>query len=130
MTMAACVLAAAVSSADAANVNVFAAASLTDSLKTLGATYEKQSGDKIVFNFGASNFLARQIEEGAPADLFFSADEAKMQGLEKKGLILPETRRSRLSNQLVIVVAREQGATLEKPADLATDKIKRVALAE
>ena len=52
----------------AAEVNVFAAASLTDALKKIAATYE---GDKIVFNFGASSFLARQIEEGAPADIFF-----------------------------------------------------------
>ena len=114
----------------AVEVTVFAAASLTDSLKEIGATYEKQSGEKIVFNFGASSTLARQIEEGAPADLFFSADEAKMDGLEKKGLILKETRKSRLSNSLVIVVAAEGGVAIETPKDLATDKVKRLALAE
>src|SRR5262249_54240796 len=53
----------------AATVSVFAAASLTDCLKEIAAAYEKQSGDKVVFNFGASSFLARQIEEGAPADI-------------------------------------------------------------
>ena len=111
-------------------VTVFAAASLTDSLKEIAATYEKQSNDKIVFNFGASSTLARQIEAGAPADLFFSADEAKMDGLEKKGLILKETRQSRLSNSLVIVVAAAGGAAIESPKDLATDKVKRLALAE
>ncbi|HXT39149.1 MAG TPA: molybdate ABC transporter substrate-binding protein [Candidatus Angelobacter sp.] len=114
----------------AAEVTVFAAASLTDSLKAIAAVYEKRSGDKVVFSFGASSTLARQIEEGAPADIFFSADEAKMDGLEKKGLILKGTRRSRLSNSLVIVVAAEGGATIEGPKDLATDKIKRLALAE
>jgi len=114
----------------AVEVTVFAAASLTDSLKEIAATYEKQSNDKIVFNFGASSTLARQLEEGAPADLFFSADEAKMDGLEKKGLILKETRRSRLSNSLVIVVAAEGGVAIETPKDLATDKVKRLALAE
>src|SRR5476649_556322 len=92
-------------SSQAAEVTVFAAASLTDSLKEIAAAYEKQSGDKIIFNFAASSTLARQIEEGAPADIFFSADEAKMDGLEKKGLIIKETRRSRLSNSLVIVAA-------------------------
>ena len=114
----------------AAEITVFAAASLTDSLKEIAGAYEKQSGDKVVFNFGASSTLARQIEEGAPADIFFSADEAKMDGLEKKGLILKETRKSRLSNALVIVVAAERGAAISSPKDLASDKVKRLALAE
>ena len=114
----------------AGEVTVFAAASLTDSLKEIAATYEKKSGDKIVFNLGASSMLARQLEEGAPADIFFSADEAKMDGLEKKGLIFKETRKSRLSNSLVIVVAAEGGAAIESPNDLATDKVRRLALAE
>jgi molybdate transport system substrate-binding protein len=116
--------------AHAATINVFAAASLTDSLKSIAAAYEKKSGDKIAFNFGASSLLARQIEEGAPADIFFSADEAKMDDLEKKGRLVKETRKSRLSNSLVIVVAAEKGAPITSPRDLATDKVKRLALAE
>jgi molybdate transport system substrate-binding protein len=114
----------------AGEVTVFAAASLTDSLKEIAAAYDNQSGEKVNFNFGASSLLARQIEEGAPADIFFSADEAKMDGLEAKGLIVKETRKSRLSNSLVIVVASEKGAAIEMPKDLATDKVKRLALAE
>lgn len=112
----------------AAEVMVFAAASLSEALKEIATDYEKSSGDKIVFNLGASSMLARQIEEGAPADVFFSADEAKMDGLEKKGLIRKETRVSRLSNSLVIVVAADGGEAVSKPEDLT--KIKRVALAE
>jgi molybdate transport system substrate-binding protein len=115
---------------NAANINVFAAASLAESLKEIATAYEKQTGDKVVFNFGASSFLARQIEEGAPADIFFSADEAKMDGLDTKGLIVKDTRKSRLSNSLVIVVASEKGAAIETPEDLTTDKVKRLALAE
>ena len=115
---------------NAATVNIFAAASLAESLKEIGAVYEKQTGDKVRFNLGASSFLARQIEEGAPADIFFSADEAKMDGLEQKQLIVKETRRSRLSNSLVIVVAAANGAAVQGPNDLATDKVKRLALAE
>jgi len=114
----------------ATTINVFAAASLVDSLKEIAAAYEKQTGDEVVFNFGASSLLARQIEEGAPADIFFSADEAKMDGLEKKGLIVKETRKSRLSNSLVIVVASGNGAAIATPKDLATDKVTRLALAE
>jgi molybdate transport system substrate-binding protein len=123
-------VACATSRLDAAVINVFAAASLTDSLKEIAVGYEKQTGDKVVFNLGASSFLARQIEEGAPADIFFSADEAKMDGLEKQGLIVKDTRKSRLSNSLVIVVANDKGAAIDKPTDLATDKVKRLALAE
>src|ERR1043166_8081165 len=89
----------------AAEITVSAAASLSDALKEIAAAYEKQSGDRIHYSFSASSLLARQIEAGAPVDLFFSADEAKMDELEKKGLILKETRRSRLSNTLVLVVA-------------------------
>ena len=123
-------LASATAISNAATINVFAAASLTESLKEIAAAYEKQSGHKVVFNLGASSLLARQIEEGAPADIFFSADEAKMDALEKKELIVRETRKSRLSNSLVIVVASEQGANIDKPSDLATSKVKRLALAE
>lgn len=114
----------------AAEVDVFAAASLTDALKAAAAPYEKQTGDKIVFNFGASSLLERQIEEGAPADIFFSADEVRMDALEKKGLIHKETRKSRLSNSLVIVTAADSGIKINSPADLANPKIRRIALAD
>jgi molybdate transport system substrate-binding protein len=114
----------------AATINVFAAASLTESLKEIAAAYERQSGDKVVFNFGASSFLARQIEEGAPADIFFSADEARMDGLEKGGLIVKETRKSRLSNSLVIVIAADNSTQIHSANDLTNASIKRVALAD
>ncbi len=112
----------------ASEVMVFAAASLSDALKEIAVEYQKKSGDKIIFNLGASSTLARQIEEGAPADIFFSADESKMHALEKKNLIRKKTRKSRLSNSLVIVVAAEKGASISTPADLR--KMNRIALAE
>ena len=79
--------------ATAAELQVFAAASLTDVLQELAAGYEKDNGDKILLNLAASNTLARQIQEGAPADLFLSADEEKMDSLEKRHLLLAGTRR-------------------------------------
>ncbi len=94
----------------AADVTVFAAASLTDALKQIAADYEKSSGDKIVFNFAASGTLARQIEAGAPADIFFAADEAKADALDKKGLLVSGTRKSLLGNTLVIVLALDAAA--------------------
>lgn len=113
-----------------AEVTVFAAASLTDALNQLAKTYEKDSGDKLVFNFGASSLLARQIQEGAPADVFFSADEARMDALEKQDLLLPGTRKSRLSNTLVVVVANDSSLKITSPEDLARPVIKRLALAD
>ena len=99
-------------------------------MKEIAAAYEKSAGDKVVFNFGASSLLARQIEEGAPADVFFSADEAKMDGLEKKGLIVKGTRRSRLSNSLVIVVAADSTLSIKTATDLTASQVKRLALAD
>lgn len=114
----------------AREVTVLAAASLTDALKEIAATYEKESGDKVMFNFGASSTLARQIREGAPADLFLSADEAKMDGLEKAGLLAPGTRRSILSNRLAVVVLAGSPLPISQVADLAGSRVRAIALAE
>jgi molybdate transport system substrate-binding protein len=114
--------------ASSATVRVFAAASLSDSLKSIGAAYEKETGDKIVFNFGASSLLARQIEEGAPADIFFSADDAKMDALQKKRLLLDGTRRKLLGNALVVVVASDSALKISSAEDLS--RVRRLALAE
>jgi molybdate transport system substrate-binding protein len=115
--------------AAAADLQVFAAASLTDALQELAAGYEKSRGDKILLNLGASSTLARQIQEGAPADLFLSADEEKMDALEKHGLLLSGTRRSVLSNTLVVVVPADSTVKIAAPADLVT-KVRVLALAE
>jgi molybdate transport system substrate-binding protein len=114
----------------AAEVHVFAAASLTHALREIGTNYFKQSGDKLVFNFGASSLLARQIEQGAPADIFFSADEEKMDYLQERNLIAKETRRTPLSNLLVIVISKESRASISSGRDLTNAMIKRLALAE
>ena len=116
-------------SVHAAQVTVFAAASLTDALKQIAADYEKSSGDKIVFNFAASGTLAGQIEAGAPADIFFSADEAKMDVLATKGLLINESRKDLLGNSLVIVTLPDQ-ATVHSPADLTNVAVQRIALGE
>ncbi|RYD20038.1 MAG: molybdate ABC transporter substrate-binding protein [Verrucomicrobiaceae bacterium] len=113
----------------AAELTVFAAASLTDSLKQIGAEYEKATGDKVRFNFAASNVLAQQIQAGAPADIFFSADEAKMDSLDKEGLILKDTRKNLLGNTLVIITP-ENGLPLSKPGDLAKPEIKHLSLGD
>lgn len=114
----------------AADLTVHAAASLTDVMRELAPLYEKSSGDKLAFNFGASSALARQIQEGAPADVFFSADEAKMDALENAGLLLPGTRENLLGNTLVIVVPSDSTLKVDSAAALAKPEIKKVAIAE
>ncbi len=113
----------------AAEIQVYAAASLTDALTEIGEQYQKQSGDQLIFNFAASSVLARQIEESAPADIFFSADEAKMDSLQKKKLIVPETRKSLLSNTLVIVVPEDSKLKLSAAKNLLNVK-GYIAIAE
>jgi molybdate transport system substrate-binding protein len=114
----------------ASDVLVFGAVSLNEALRDIATDYQKGSGDKIVLNLGASSTLARQIEEGAPADVFFSADEARMDALEKKGLIVAETRTNRLSNLLVIIVSREGGIAISSPSDLGSERIAHIALGD
>jgi molybdate transport system substrate-binding protein len=83
---------------------VFAAASLTDAMREIASSYAAQGHPAPVLSFASSSTLARQIEQGAPANLFASADEQWMDYLAKRGLIVPDTRRDLLSNQLVLVV--------------------------
>jgi molybdate transport system substrate-binding protein len=115
--------------ASASEIHVYAAASLTDALSEIGQQYQKETGDQMIFNFAASSVLAIQIQEGAPADIFFSADEAKMNILEKKKLIVPETRKSLLSNTLVIVVPEDSKLKLSTAKDLVNVK-GYIAIAE
>ena len=112
----------------AAEVQVFAAASLTHALREIGTNYLKESGDQLRFNFGASSLLARQIEQGAPADIFFSADTEKVDYLEQRKLIVPGTRKAPLSNRLVIVVRKDDTTKIASARDLLG--LTRIALAE
>ena len=93
--------------ARAADLVVFAAASLTDALKDIAPIWEKQSGDKLQFSFAASSTLARQIEQGAPANLFISADTVWMDWSAQRNLIAADTRRNLLGNALVMVMPKD-----------------------
>ena len=114
----------------AEELQVFAAASLTDALKEIALAYEEASGQKLQFNFAGSNALSRQIQEGAPADVFISADEAKMDSLQKAGMILDGTRHSLLSNTLAVVVEADSPLKLDSARALAQPAVKRIALAD
>ena len=109
---------------------ISAAASLTDALKEIATSYQTKSRHTVGFNFGSSSGLARQIDEGAPADMFFSADLPQMENLDKKGRLEPGTRKNLLSNQLVIIVPADSKLGLSSPKDLLKAEVKRIALAE
>ncbi|MGI8602500.1 MAG: molybdate ABC transporter substrate-binding protein [Verrucomicrobiales bacterium] len=111
-------------------VRVSAAASLHDALKAICPEFEKQSGIRVRVNTGASNLLARQIEEGAPADLFLSADLAQTQRLARAGLVDSATQKAWLSNRLVIAVPAGSTVRIISGHDLAGTGIRRIALAD
>ena len=90
--------------AQAQELTVFAAASLTDSMKDISALWAQAGHPAPRLSFGSSSTLARQIEQGAPANLFASADEKWMDYLAEKSLIVGDTRKDLLGNDLVLVV--------------------------
>jgi molybdate transport system substrate-binding protein len=89
--------------ARAADVTVFAAASLTDALNEIGKSWQQKTGHTAAFSFAASSVLARQIENSAGADVFLSADSEWMDYLDNRGLIAHGTRKNLLGNHLVLV---------------------------
>ena len=91
---------------------VFAASSLTDALQEIGDDFGRSSGFAVKLSFAASSALARQIESGAPADVFFSADIAWMDYLAKRNLIQAASRRDLLGNQLVLIAPADSPVTL------------------
>ncbi len=89
--------------AHAAELTVFAAASLTNAYEDIGKLYRAKSQRAVRFSFAASSTLAKQIESGAPANIFASADEQWMDYLAARKLIAPDTRVAILRNRLVLV---------------------------
>ena len=97
----------------AERITVFAAASLANALAEIEADFEAATGHDAVVSLAGSSALARQIQQGAPADIFISANPGWMDALETEGLIAPGTRRDLLTNALVLVAADRQAAPVE-----------------
>ncbi|REF67721.1 MULTISPECIES: molybdate ABC transporter substrate-binding protein [Paracoccus] len=89
--------------AQADEITIFAAASLKDALDEIAATWQESHGDTVVISYAGSSQLAKQIQEGAPADLFISASSSWMDAVQESGDIDPATRRDLLGNTLVLV---------------------------
>jgi molybdate transport system substrate-binding protein len=112
----------------AGEVRVFAAASFSDAFREIAAAFERQSSNRVVLNFGASSTLGRQIEEGAPCDVFVSADLEQVDKLAARKLVIGESRQVVALNSLVIVTEIGSSMRIESPADLSS--ARRIALAD
>jgi molybdate transport system substrate-binding protein len=104
--------------ANAQTLTVFAAASLTDAMKDIAALWVKAGHDAPRMSFASSSTLARQIEQGAPANVFASADEKWMDYLAKHDLIAADTRRDLVGNDLVLIVPADRPVHLTIGPDL------------
>ncbi|MDX1765076.1 MAG: molybdate ABC transporter substrate-binding protein [bacterium] len=108
---------------------VSAAASLTQAFEALGEAFEREHpGVSLVFNFASSGSLLRQIDMGAPVDVFASADTFTMDGAENKGLIRPETRQNFAGNSLVLVVPQPPAVPVNGIEDFLEAGVTRMAL--
>lgn len=103
-------------------ITVYAAASLTNAINDIAAAYEKSKGVKVVSSFAASSALAKQIENGAPADVFISADTKWMNYLQDKDKIVKESRHNLLGNHLVLIAPK--GSALKVEMDKSFDFAK------
>ena len=115
--------------AQAADVTVSAAASLTNAFKELAPAFEAaHPGTKLLFNFAASDALLAQIAKGAPVDVFASADQETMDKAQQQKLLVDGTRRNFVSNALVVITPAEGGVVLKGLADLQQPGVKRIAI--
>jgi len=113
-----------------ADLTISAAISLKDSMDEIAQLYKVETPDAVIhFNYGASGTLQRQVEEGAPVDIFVSASPSQMDALESKGLVLAGTRKDLAKNEIVLIVPRGKGG-ISSFADLTKTEAKIIAIGE
>jgi len=100
----------------ASGVTVFAAASLKNALDEVGSAYTAKTGKAVRLSYAASSALARQIDQGAPADIFISADSDWMDDVASKGLIVAASRRNLLTNHLALIAPTPRSRSASSPA--------------
>lgn len=125
----ACALLLAAGLAQAAELTVSAAASLTNAFTDIGKAYEAaHPGEKVQFNFAASGALLQQIAKGAPVDVFASADQETMNQAEQQSLVKAGTRANFVRNELVVIVPADAKATPKALADLNDAAYRKVTI--
>lgn len=113
-------------------ITIYAATSTRDALLALEAAYEREHAVDLVFNFGSSGDLSKQIVAARKADVFLSADEKEMSKVDEAKLLVPATRRVLLSNQLAVIESSDRPSLFTAPfapAQLADPRIERLSLA-
>jgi molybdate transport system substrate-binding protein len=114
---------------EAKSITVLAASDLTPAFEELGRDFERQTGVRVVFSFGSTGNLAKQIENGAPADLFAAANVSFVDDLERKGFVVPGTKALYARGRLTLYAAPGGRHTFERLEDLARPEVERFAIA-
>ena len=109
---------------------IFGAMSLTDALTEISQRFGVKQNVKVYCNFAGSSTLQRQIEKGAPADIFISASPKQMEALQQQGLLYEDSRRAILSNRLVVVAPVNSSLSMAYVGLLSEDSIRRIAIGE
>ncbi len=117
------------SSQQQVSLTISAAADLSLAFQELGTLFEKETGTKVIFNFGSTGQLAQQIEQGAPVDLFAAANIDFVDGLERQGLILPDTKALYARGRITLWTRADSPLRIERIEDLARPEVKRIAIA-
>lgn len=112
-----------------ATLMVAAASDLMVAFEVIGRLFEKETGNKVSFNFGSTGQLAQQIEQGAPVDLFAAANVDFVDELEKRGLILSDTRQLYAQGRIAIWTRSDSPVKPRRIDELANPEIKRIAIA-
>jgi molybdate transport system substrate-binding protein len=108
-------------------LSIFAATSLNDAFKEIGAAFEAANpGAKLAFNFAGSQQLAQQIGQGAPVDVFASANASQMNAVIKSGLVVSGTQHTFVRNRLVVIFPKDNPGKIEAIKDLASPGLKLV----
>lgn len=110
---------------------ISAAASLTDVIEELGDLYKDENKDiELSYSFASSGALQAQIEEGAPVDIFISAAEKQMDALEEKDLILQDTRKTILVNNLVLINSKDSKLEINNFMDILNSDVERIGMGD
>jgi len=113
----------------ARSITVMAASDLTPAFEELGREFERRAGVRVLLSFGSTGNLAKQIENGAPADLFAAANVSFVEGLERKGLLVPGTKALYARGRLTIYAPDGSPHKFERVEDLARPEVERFAIA-
>ncbi len=110
-------------------ITVYAAADLAFAFKEIVPLFEKAAGTRVTLVLGSTGTLAKQIENGAPAGVFFAADSSFVDNLQSQGVVIPESRALYAQGRIVLATALKTGLDLRSLSDLARPEVRRIAIA-